>query len=149
MKLETRDIFAGTAILVSVVTFALSYLHTWRSSILSIKPVLVFAYDGGRGWALRNVGNGPALNIIVAEKPLNSEWTNPIRIPPIPKEGEFVLCWLGHTNISGLGATYTDFRNRPYSATCQKDLSRTFDGLTLPSWTEDQLGKHWEQPGCH
>lgn len=54
---------SSTALLVSIVTFALNYRHALRSAVLARKPVLVFEYDGQRGWVLRNVETGPALTL--------------------------------------------------------------------------------------
>jgi hypothetical protein len=85
--LETKDIMsavlASTALIVSVLTFALNYRHTRRRTALARKPVLVFEYEGTRGWVLRNVGAGPALNVIVAQKRVGGSWFNPARVPPI------------------------------------------------------------------
>jgi len=112
MPLEPKDLISATlsstALLVSVVTFALNYRHTRKSAVLTRKPVLVFEYDGEQGWLLRNVGAGPALNVIVAQKRVGGEWFNPVRVPPLSKDGKFLLGWLGHVNTTGLGATYVD-----------------------------------------
>jgi hypothetical protein len=78
MSCETKDLvsaaLSSTALLVSVVTFALNYLHSRKSAVRARKPVLVFEYDGDVGWVLRNVGAGPALNIVVAQKRVAGEW---------------------------------------------------------------------------
>ena len=85
---------AATALIVSVLTLALNYRHARRATVLGLKPVLVFEYDGSRGWVLSNVGAGPTLNIIVAQKRVCEAWFNPVRVPPISKDGDFVLVWL-------------------------------------------------------
>src|ERR1041384_6175962 len=100
MPLETKDLItatlSSTALLVSVVTFALNYRHTRGSAVLARKPVLIFEYDGELGWVLRNVGAGPALNVIVAQKRVGGDWFNPVRVPPLSKDGRFLLAWLNH-----------------------------------------------------
>jgi hypothetical protein len=148
--LEIKDIvsavLASTALIVSVLTFALNYRHTRRTTVLARKPVLVFEYEGNRGWVLRNVGAGPALNVIVAQKPVGESWFNPVRVPPISKDGEFVLRWLDHVNSTGLGATYTDFEALSYTSTCENDLSAVHSGTLFGPWTESQVGRHWSQP---
>jgi hypothetical protein len=69
------------AILLSGVTFGLSYRASRAAEQRARIPVLVFVYDGAQGWLLRNVGNGPALNIEVAQKVVRGEragsWINP------------------------------------------------------------------------
>lgn len=127
-------------------TFALNYRHTRRVAILGRKPVLVFLYDNDRGWALKNIGSGPALNIVVAQKRVGGEWFNPVRIPPLPKDGEFIPVWLHHVNTTGLGATYTDFENKPYTSTCGNDLSQVFEGIRFGPWNDAEIGRHWSQP---
>jgi len=80
-----------------------------------MKPILVFVYDRNGQWLLQNLGNGPALNIVVAEKPNdNSQWINPMRIPPLAREGRVPL--RVNINASWLGATYTDIEGHDYYA---------------------------------
>ena len=139
-------VLSSTALLVSVVTFALNYRQSRRSAVLTRKPVLAFEYDGASGWILRNVGAGPALNVVVAQKWVSGEWFNPVRVPPLSKDGNFVLQWLDHVNSTGLGATYTDTEQMPYTSTCGNDLSQTFDGTLFGPWPEPKIGRHWNQP---
>jgi len=150
MVIETKDLMtaalSSTALLLSVVTFAINYRQGRRSAILTRKSVLVFEYDGDSGWTLRNVGAGPALNVVVAQKRVGGEWFNPVRVPPLSKDGKFVLKWLNPVNTTGLGATYSDTEQLPYTSTCGNDLSMTFDGTLFGSWPESVLGKHWKQP---
>lgn len=138
-------IFSCAALIVSIITFALNYQNARRSSVLARKPVLVFEYQGDFGWALRNVGSGPALNVVVAQR-LNGQWFNPVRIPPLSKEGTFILRWLGHVNTTGLGATYTDTEDLPYTSICGKDLNKVTSGLLFGPWPEAEIGKYWNQP---
>jgi hypothetical protein len=151
MTLETKDIMSAalssSALLVSLFSFALTYRHTRRTTVLSRKPVLVFVYDGQRGWVLKNVGNGPALNVIVAQMK-NDKWFCRVRVPPIAKDGEFIPLWLGHVNDTGLGATYADTEGFPYSSITHNDLTNVYEGLRLSSWLEKQIGKHWQDGPC-
>jgi hypothetical protein len=144
--MELRDWLPIGAFAVSVMSLTISYLSSRKTSITGIKPVLVFVYDEEKGWILQNIGNGPAMNIIVAQKRVGGEWFNPVRIPPVSKGTEFILTWLGHVNDTGLGATYTDFQDRTYSSTCGNDLSRTFEGNKLRVWKEQEIGRHWNHP---
>jgi hypothetical protein len=143
---DPKTVLATLAILVSVLTFGLSFRFTRRASIAAKRPVLVFVYEGNTGWILRNIGLGPALNVIVAQKSIGGDWFNPVRVPPFAKDTEFVPEWLGHVNTTGLGAIYTDYENRPYTSTCQNDLSRTFPGWKFGPWPESSIGRYWNQP---
>jgi len=114
-------------------------------------PVLVFEYDGRRGWLLRNVGNGPALNIVVARKhmqrPIDGEWFDLVRIPPLSRDGEMLLDWLQHDNEHGLGAAYDDFTQRTsggssYTTTCGDDLSEITVGRLFGTGGSE-IRPHW------
>lgn len=141
-------IVSVAAVLVSAVSFLLNYLSAARVASLGRKPVLVFEYDGASGWMIRNVGNGPAMNAIVAQRSKSGDWINPVRVPPLAKDGKMILKWLGHVNTTGLGATYVDTENRPYTSTCGNDLSRVEPGLRLGPWAEANIARHWANPQC-
>jgi hypothetical protein len=134
------------ALCISMMTFALGYRLTRRSAILGRKPVLVFVYDGKIGWILRNVGAGPALNVIVAQRHRSYGWTNPVRVPPLAKDGEMVLQWLRHVNTTGLGASYCDFDQALYTSICGNDLNQVFDGNHMRAWPEKDIHRHWDNP---
>jgi hypothetical protein len=150
MALETKDLIlvtlSATALVISIFTFALNYGHMQRTAPLNRKPVLMFEYAGDRGWVLRNVGSGPALNIIVAQNRVRGEWFNPMRVPPLSKDGEVVLKWLGHVNTTGFGATYTDSENFAYTSMCGNDLSSVYEGMLFGPGEEAQIGWHWNHP---
>jgi hypothetical protein len=143
--MENINLISVIALVVSILTFALNYRHTLRSTVLGRKPILVFLYDGEKGWTLRNVGNGPALNIISAQKLETGDWFYPTRIPSISTDSEFLLSWLSHTNISSLGSIYTDSEGIFYTTICSNDLSKVFDGNCLTKWNEEDIGRHWNQ----
>ena len=144
--MDVSNVLATVAVLVSLFTFVLSHWHDRRMAILGRRPVLVFEYDGNRGWILRNVGSGPALNAIVAQQEDGARWFNPVRIPPLGVGSEFIPQWLGHVNTTGLGVLFDDTEGRPYSATCGNDLSRVFDGYRFGPWQEREIGRHWNHP---
>lgn len=134
-------VVAGMALLVS----CFAYWFARKTAIEEIRPVLVFTYDNKRGWILQNIGKGPALNIVIAQKK-NECWFNPVRIPPLSANSEFILAWLDHVNDTGLGATYDNFQDRSYSSTCSKDLSRVFTKNKLRAWHNAEIGVHWDHP---
>jgi hypothetical protein len=141
---QPERLVSMTALVVSVISFSMSYLQTRTSATTGMKPVLVFVYDRNGQWLLENLGNGPALNIVVAEKPNdNSQWINPVRIPPLAREGRFPL--RVNINARWLGATYTDIEGHEYSATCVEDDSRITPGRILPHWKADEIQPHWVQ----
>jgi hypothetical protein len=144
------------AILLSGVTFGLSYRASKAAERRARIPVLVFVYDSAQGWLLRNVGNGPALNIEVAQKVVRGEeagcWVKPVRVPPVGRDKEILLSWLGHYNLDGLGAVYEDFLSadqgagaRAYTVTCGNDRNAIKPGRHLPEWSESEIVPEWRK----
>ncbi len=121
-----------------------SFWHSWRSTIASIRPILVFLYDNERGWYVRNVGNGPALNVIIAKRRPGGAWSQPVRVPPIDSGDFFSLFWALHDNVHQLGTMYEDFQSRTYSSICARDLTTLSRGRKLPAWREDDIQAHWK-----
>ena len=134
------------ALLASVVTFSFSYHLSRQTAITSVRPVLVFEFSDNNGWRLRNVGNGPALNVVVAMKEVDSDWKKPVRIPPISQDGAFKLIMFENWNVKTLGAYYSDINQKVYSSTCTEDLSETHEGNKLKAWPDSEIGRHWHYP---
>jgi len=81
---------------VSFLSFSVSlvaYFLSRNTNVSSKRPVLVFVYEHERGWILQNIGNGPALNIVVSRKAVKADrqWFNSVRIPPLSSKAEFPL----------------------------------------------------------
>jgi len=129
------------AILLSAVTFGLRYRASRAVDRRARSRVLVFVYDGARGWLFRNVGNGPALNIEVAQKVVRGEragsWIDPVRVPPLGWDNEMPLSWLGDDGQQGLGAVYEDFLGADEGA-----AGRTY------TVTEPRVGHRQPSPGA-
>jgi len=125
--------------LASLFTTILTFRLNFRASV---RPVLVFEYLPGDGWHVKNIGQGPALNVIVAEHG-NSGWFHPVRIPPLSKDGATKLVWCLHDNEHGLGAIYEDGHGRRYTSKCLNDLSVTRRGWGFGPWQERHIGKLW------
>ena len=57
---------AGVAIVVSLCTFVLTYRASRQAERRGRMPVLV-VFPEANGWRLENIGNGAALNIVIAQ----------------------------------------------------------------------------------
>jgi hypothetical protein len=147
---------ASAALVISLITFVLSYRAATATERRSRLPVLVFVYDGNR-WLLRNVGNGPALGILVAQKHMKGSqagnWYNPVRVPPLACDAEFPLPWLDATEDYSFGALYRDFlradvgkHSRAFTVTCERDLNLVTPRRVFPKWDESDVRSHWELP---
>lgn len=137
---------SSVALVVSIASFGLSYRLSRDAAITSVRPVLVFQFDVNTGWSVRNVGNGPALDVLVAMRTGdNADWTQPLRIPPLSNDGEFGLQrWAVYADARTLGATYRDIQQRTYSTTCTDDVSVVQVGNALRTWPDSQIGRHWQ-----
>jgi hypothetical protein len=140
--MDPRDWIAVAATVISVASVGISWTIARLNARSSIRPVVIFAYDHDKGWQVSNIGAGPALNIIIAQRQQQG-WFNPVRIPPISKDGSFTLIWCLHDNVHGLGALYEDADGRRYTSICGNDLSRSFRGHSFGPWPEADIGKHW------
>jgi hypothetical protein len=146
-------LLSAAAFLFSVVTLVFSF-RAWQLGDRRARiPVLVFVFERDQRWVLRNIGNGPALNVTVAWRDSHepSPWLDPTRVPPIPRDGQVALSWLVKgMNIQVLGATYQDFLGadssrpgRTYTATCAYALSSVRPGRHLPNWTTEETQPQW------
>ena len=142
--MDWKQYVSVAALVVSIISFSLTYGLSMKSAVTSVRPVLIFEYTQQDGWSVRNVGNGPALNVLVAMKDENSDWKVPVRVPPLQKDGRFSLHWVGHLNVRTLGVTYMDIAERMYSSICTDDLSTTYDGNKLKPWVESEIAAHWK-----
>jgi hypothetical protein len=138
---------AIVSISIALASFVVNYRLTQRAAVRARKPVLVFVDDPSEDtWVLRNVGNGPALNVLVAQRE-GGRWFNPVLVPPVGTDSSFPLRWLGRANTSGLGATYADFEDRGYTSTLGGERSHTYERNRLPHWDDTEVRRYWELAG--
>lgn len=124
-------IISGLSLVVALLALGVAS----KSTIAARKPVVVFEYDPQVGWRLRNVGNGPAINVRVAIRGKHTEWTPPTSVPSLPTAAEYNLPWVAKLNAWMLGAQYTDFEGMHYTTVSQHDLNRFERGEVLARFT--------------
>jgi hypothetical protein len=140
-------IISAVAVLVSVVSFLFSYRASQRAERRARMPVLCL-FPGEAGWQVRNVGNGPALNIIIAqgrgskqnkdlinlgEGVVSSEvWLNPVHLRPMSAGDIQSVPWKYQT--SGIGISYRDSLSFPYTMKTSKIGSSVMEGVQIPEW---------------
>lgn len=143
---------ACAALILSIITYILARSSARASERRSRIPVLVFVYDADR-WLLRNVGNGPALNIVVAIKSAHDDvdWQRPTRIPPVGRDDSFHISWLRDADPAVIAASYEDFlaadspgKSRSYSVFIEYDVNTVSPVRLLPRWDISQTTAHWE-----
>jgi hypothetical protein len=142
--MSVATLIAVVSVAIAATSFVVNFRIVQRAAVRARKPVLVFVDSPEHGcWVLENVGNGPALNVLVAQREFG-QWINPVLTPPVGRDGTILLTWLGRVNTSGLGAAYSDFEDHSYTSTLGGERSRTYDGNHLPEWPNGDVRRHWE-----
>jgi hypothetical protein len=153
-------IIAGVAIVVSLLTFAWTYWASQRTERRARMPILVLFPDQS-GWRLENIGNGPALNIVIAQgrgvatpdhcielrrrvslrdgSAPGESWCNPIHLRPMPAGGSQRVPWRFST--TGVGVSYTDALGSVYTLRTSRHGSRLIEKQAIPAWNEQE----WRQ----
>jgi hypothetical protein len=142
-KRAAKWIFSSLPLLLSTLALLVSFLGYRLTAVRNVKPAIVVSYSKD-GWQLKNVGNGPALNVLVAQRRETGAWVCPVRVPPLGQGDQLHLFWMGHTNVRWIGATYADIDGRPYSSECSDDLTRISVGSVFPQWSEEQIDRAWK-----
>jgi hypothetical protein len=64
--MELKDWIGVASAVVSVIAITISWTISRLSARASVRPVLVFEYPPDEGWKAKNIGSGPALNVLIA-----------------------------------------------------------------------------------
>lgn len=137
---------------ISLIALAFSIVATISSIYFSrinlktgVLPTLIFVYDSKIGWSLKNVGNGPALNVEVAHQDEGvKKWKDPTLLYPISEDGSVNIKWVGHSP-NKLIAAYTDVHNREYKSVTDDDRTTINDREKSRPWTRDEVKRIWER----
>jgi hypothetical protein len=133
----------GAAIIATCSLFYSVY-SARRTAVRSRQPDLVFEYADD-GWYLENVGNGPAINILLAFRGDKTPWKCPLRIPPLAKDAKYHIKELGRLSVRHLGASYTDSSGHWYSTLSVNDENVVERGRALPSFDDSEISRHWHK----
>jgi len=133
MSFDAKDILLGIPVLVSVIAIFVAN----RAVTRSLRPVLVFVCEvRDKVWCVQNVGTGPALDIVVAEKDRDEQpWARFKRLPPLPKNGKIQL----RSAPSFFAVTYHDAENNTYSTICSGYRNRLQKGHVFVNPDEDKI----------
>jgi hypothetical protein len=84
-------------------------------------------------WIIENVGNGPALNVLIAQGDHNLKWNeeNTVLISTIARGDKKRLTWILHP--AALLAIYDDAHKHTYSTICHRNENKIFNGNNYPS----------------
>jgi hypothetical protein len=130
------------AAVIAMGALGFSILSARRTAVRSRQPVLVFEYADD-GWHVENVGNGPAINILLAFRGDKMPWKCPLRIPPLAKDAKYHIKELGNLSVRHLGASYTDSSRHWYSTLSVNDENVVKRHRKLPSFKDSEITRHW------
>ena len=131
-----------SAIIIAAISLFTSIFFSRRSEIRARRPVLIFEYSED-GWHVENVGNGPAIDILLAFRGDNTPWKCPLRIPPLARESKYKIKELGRLNVRHLGANYSDSAGYLYSTLSVDDKNTIEQGNKLPVFKDSEITRHW------
>jgi len=133
MSFDAKDILVWIPVLVSVIAVFVAN----RAVTRSLRPVLVFVCEvRDKVWCVQNVGTGPALDIVVAEKDRHEQpWARFRRLPPLPKDGKIQL----RSAPVFFAVCYHDAENNAYSTICSGYRNRLQKGRVFVNPDEDQI----------
>ncbi len=89
-------IFAAISGVSAAISARLMYVTYCKNREMNIKPVVVFTKDkptadDREGWYLNNVGNGPAMNPLLASRSQDGEWTEYRQCPTLARGMTFPI----------------------------------------------------------
>jgi hypothetical protein len=133
MSFDAEAILALIPVLVSVIAIFVAKGAVTRS----LRPVLVFVCEvRDEVWCVQNVGTGPALDVLVAEKDRDQQpWARFKRVPPLPKDAKIRL----RSAPGFLAVTYHDAENNAYSTICSGYKNRLQKGHVFGKPNENQI----------
>jgi len=102
------------AIIVSLYTYA-------QNKKKDVMPVLVFSRRSATNWQVENVGNGPALNVVLGDGKEDGTWAIIAKLYPIAAGARVDLPWLDYG--ARLGTSYADVWGEKYATMCEDDIN--------------------------
>jgi hypothetical protein len=145
MKITPSDVIALVSAVVATLALCVAYI-TYRGTIRSAsRPVLIFSISTGFRWKIQNVGAGPALNVIVADRHLDGRNDSVTICYPLAAGADLELVWIkaGHELV----AVYTDIFGYTFTSVCRANRNTFSTGNTFPElspdteqWLQEVLG---------
>ena len=139
-------LISSLSLLLSLCALVVSVVLFRKTRQGTVQPMLVFARrDDDKLWHLQNVGNGPALNLVVVEGHRAEGWATTTNCDAPAAGGSIALSWL--KIASKLGAAYTDVYGRPYHTICEQYRNRITPGKLTGIPTASQHEFHVRSHG--
>jgi hypothetical protein len=137
---------SAVALAISVIVFYDNRKRQEDAARLGRRPMLIFVWEAdAQQWVLRNIGLGPALDVVAAQK-VRGEWTSALRLPELAVGGSAVIPhpWVLWASNPGLGVRYRSVTDEPYSTRTGDDWSQPREGWSeFPERLWQDIEPHW------
>jgi hypothetical protein len=143
-------VIGAVAFTVSVLVFFDNRAREQRAARLARRPALVLTWDDVQGvWQLTNIGNGPALDVVILQR-VDRSWDHPLRMPELGADDAQTVPrrWYEQWhNDPGLGAHYRSITGEKYSTKTGDDWTQINDGWFALDHTANEIEPHWRYRG--
>lgn len=125
-------IVSVAAIVIALISLFFAVRSSRAALSTSVAPVIVFSHDPEIGWIAENVGNGPALNVVLYDGD-TKELGRAVQAYAIAKGARVELPWAKAPGQ--LAASWQDVHGDQYCSHCQNDLTSVSKGRRLIRWS--------------
>jgi len=141
--METASFYVVViSVLVSLIAVLLSY-HAFRKTLREgVRPVLIFSRRSGTLWQIQNVGSGPAISLVVADRDTLREWRSSTKCYPLSAGAAAELVWIAHG--TELVARYRDVNGAPFTTVFRDGINEVSVGhmhLDLPPPSDEWFAR--------
>lgn len=134
--MNAETLIAGFSAAVATAGAIVSYYAFHRTIRSSARPVLIFSMTADYRWKIENVGTGPAINVVIADRHKTGDLESITNCFPIAAGAFLALPWI--TAGWELIAVYTDVFNGKFTSICQGNRNRVVKRDLFPHWKTDK-----------
>lgn len=133
--MDTGTVIATLSLILSALALVITYVVSRNTERATARPVLVFSLRSEGVWQLQNVGNGPAVSILVGETGREQQWFNITNCYPLAAGASIDLPWLRSANE--LAVVYTDIFQRQMTTHCASNRNTVSVTNEHPDWRHE------------
>lgn len=124
-------VFSLAALVISLLSLAFAVRSRAIALKTTVVPTLVFACPG-ENWVVENIGNGPALNVVLYVGDIRN-WKEAKQCYPLPARSRL---WFPEVKTPRyrLGASYEDIHGVQYTSICTSYHTAIYEGQRPAEW---------------
>jgi hypothetical protein len=125
-------LFTALALATSVVSLAVSWYTHRDTARASARPVLIFSARTDSLWQVQNVGNGPALDVLVGDRNESGQYPRITGCYPLAAGASASLTWQQYPH--GWAATYADIFGNVFTTVCADHKNNVYGFNRFAAW---------------